>query len=167
MNALAPSLPMHSPERRSVLPSVLGWIAIVCGLLGVLSGLTYASLFIDVPLPTATGTDAALQQAAVDTFSTAGVAYAVVSAAYAYVGFALWRRRNWARVTTIVLLALGIFGNIVWALISLLFSQLFADFGAMISGVLTFSAIVCVAFAAFFVWCIVRLRSPAVVAEFV
>lgn len=166
MNALATSLPIHTPERRSLLPSVLGWIAIVCGLLGVLSGLTYASLFVGVPVGDVVGTDPALQQAAVNTFSTAGLVYAVVSAAYAYVGFALWRRRNWARVTTIVLLVLGIVANVAWALISLMFSQLFADFGAMLGGLFTFSAIVCVAVAAFFVWCIVRLRSPAVVAEF-
>src|SRR5690606_13297464 len=83
-----------------------------------------------------------------------------------YAGYALWKRRNWARKTFIVLFALGIAANLIWVAFAMLFGSMVAQTGLGFGSLIAVILIVALGFAALFYWFVRRLRSPAVKSEF-
>ena len=167
MNATVPSMNFPAPTTRSTLVSVLGWLAIAFGALGVLSTIVQVSFVRSVTETPLAGMDPALQEAASQSLTGAAVLSIALCGFLMYAGYALWKRRNWARRTFVVLFALGIAANVIWVAFSSLFSSLFAQLGAGFGALFIVFAIFALGVAALFAWFIKRLRSPAVKSEFV
>lgn len=167
MNAPAPTMNVTAPAARSTLVSVLGWIAIGFGALGVYSSVAQMVLFsslAEAPIP---NVDPALLEIASGTFRGMSVLSIALAGFLMYTGYALWKRRNWARRTFVVLFALGIVANVIWVAFSAMFGSLFAQFGAAFGAIFVVFAVFALCVAALFAWFVKRLRSPAVKSEFV
>ncbi len=167
MNAPASTINLPAAAERSTLVSVLGWLAIIFGALGVLSAIGQAAFFnslSDLPIE---GVDPALKEATTQSLTVMALVSVALSGFLAYAGYALWKRRNWARRTFVVLLALGVMANVIWFLFSMFFGSVFSQLGAGFSVVFVVLGIFAVGVVALFVWLIKRLRSPAVKSEFV
>jgi hypothetical protein len=167
MNAPAPTMNVPASAERSTLVSVLGWIAIVFGALGIYSSVAQMVFFsglAEAPIP---DVDPALQEVAFRSFGVMSVLSIALAGFLMCTGYALWKRRNWARRTFVVLFALGIASNVIWVAFSAMFGSLFAQFGAALGAIFVVFAIFALGMAALFAWLIKRLRSPAVKSEFV
>jgi hypothetical protein len=166
MSAPAPVLNLPAAAGRSTLVSVLGWLAIVCGALGILSAVVQAAFFNSLSDMPVAGVDPAVKEATTRSLTVMAFLNVAISGFLMYVGYALWKRRDWARRTFVVLLALGILANVIWFFFSLVFGSLFSQLGSGFGAVFGVFGIFAVGVAALFVWFIKRLRSPAVKSEF-
>jgi hypothetical protein len=163
----APVSTMNDPApARSTLVTVLGWLAIACGALGVVAALNQLAFFGDLAGTPAPNMDPALQQGLFRSLRGVAVLNIALSGFLMYAGYALWKRRNWARQTFIVLFALGIAANVIWVVFSALFGSAFAQMSAGVGMIFGVFAIFALAVAGLFYWFIRRLRSPAVKSEF-
>lgn len=154
------------PTPRSTFVSVVGWLAIACAALGIVSTinqLLFVGAVAEAHIP---NVEPLVQEGLFRFFRRAAVLNLALYLFLMYAGYALLKRRNWARRMFIVLFALGIAVNLIWvafaALLGSTFGQMAAAFGAMF----VVLAILALAVAALFFWFIKRLRSPVVKGEF-
>lgn len=171
MNTSASTLEAQTPTGRSILVSVLGWLAIVGGALTVLATFTQFELLGALEESLAPGMEPAAQEGLFRFLSGVTALNLILAALLTYAGYALWMRRNWARKTFIVLLALGIVANVISVAAAVSFGSLLGSLlgeaSFSIGAVLVVGVIISLAFAALFYWLIRRLRSPVVKSEFV
>jgi hypothetical protein len=165
MNAPTSSLKIPAPPARSVLVTVLGWIAIALGTLTVVAALSQFQFFGNLgEIPSQM--DPAVQQGLSRSFQGVALLNVALAGFLMYAGYALWKRRNWARRTFIVLFALGVVANVIWVAISALFGSMLGQLGAAYGAMFAVFAILALGVAGLFYWFIKRLRSPAVKSEF-
>lgn len=156
-----------APAPRSTFVSVLGWLAIACGALGIVATINQLVFFgavAEAPIP---NIEPLVQEGLFRFVSGAAVLNLALCVVLVYAGYALWKRRNWARRTFIVLFALGIAVNLIWVAFSVLLGSTFGQMAAAFGAFFVVFAILALAAAALFFWFIKRLRSPAVKNEFV
>jgi len=167
--------PAAAPQSTFV--TVLAWLAIALNGFGTLIALMQ-NVMINFVMPAMIANS---PKAAAETFPLSAVrvlflAFLCIVAFMTYVGYALLKRRNWARRTVIVMCALGV----AWTLLCILmfaFGFGFGHFPTTPSGapqgmdsafkaMLVMTSIVSLAMCVLFVWIIKRLRSPSIKAEF-
>src|SRR5262245_143185 len=167
MNAPASTTDAPPPAARSTFVSVLGWLAIACGALGIVATvnqLAFVGAVAEAPIP---NVEPLVTEGLFRLVSGAGVLTLAFSVLLMYAGYALWKRRNWARQTFIALFALGIAANLIWVAFSALLGSAFGQMAAAFGAMFIVFAILALAVAALFFWFIKLLRSPAVKNEFV
>jgi len=166
------------PESTFV--TVLAWIFIVFGGFGVFGSLMQ-NIMINLMMPAFFKSQAATDQPVppfpIGIFRAFGIFFLLFVSFVTYAAYALLRRRNWARRTFVVLFALGIVVNVVWAIgfgLGAGFSS-FPTTGenaappgmrAMFTAMAAMFAVFALAISFLFGWLIKRLRSTSVKAEF-
>jgi hypothetical protein len=155
-----------SPQSRSALVTVLAWLGIGMGVLTLCSALSQYLFFEALAETPATGMDPAVQDGLFRGFQGITLINLAIAGFFIYTGYSLWKRRNWARVTYIVLFAIGIGGNVIGVAMATMFSSLFAQLGAGFGPLFVVIALFSLGVIALFAWFIKRLRSPAVKGEF-
>ena len=156
---------MSVPVSRSTLVSVLGWLGILLGALTAFSALVQFSFFgtlAETPAPDMQP----IQEPVFRWFQGITVVNLAVAGFMIYTGYALWKRRNWARVTYIVLFVIGIVANVIGVSLAALFSSLFSQVGAAFGAVFVVVALLSLGVALLFGWFIKRLNSAPVKSEF-
>ncbi len=175
--------------QRSTFVTVLAWIFIVlAGFATFISLMQNAVMFF---MFHGGGMDRAMAEASrgpnvppfaalfVNYFYLVFVLFFVVSATTLASSIGLLYRRNWARIVFIVMMGLGI----AWNLLGLALGAFMLTvvnglpmhaakgppfaLGTMVAVVMAFNALIALGFSALFAWIILKLRSPAIRAEFV
>lgn len=154
------------PPSRSALVTVLAWLGIAMGALTVCSALSQYLFFEALAETPNAGMDPTMQQGLFRGFQGITLINLAIAGFFIYTGYALWRRRNWARVTYIALFAIGIGANVLGVAMATMFSSLFAQFGTGFGPLFVVVALFSLAVIALFAWFIKRLRSPGVKSEF-
>ena len=159
---------------QSSFVTVLAWLTLVMGVLGVVSALLQGLLATTV-LPTLLAEYGGAVTTLLSNLTLISLAFSLFSV---WVGLRLLQRRDWARRAMVVLLAIGLVLAVVGAIACLgalfvvdggvllqagLPEELFSLFRAMLA-VLAAGALIIVGVHA---WLIVRLRSAGIKAEFV
>ena len=157
---------MSAPAvSRSTLVSVLGWLGIIAGALAAFSALVEFQFFgtlAETPAPEMQP----IQEPLFRWFQGITLVNLAIAGFLMYSGYALWRRRNWARVTYIVLYVIGIVAIVIGVSLSALFGSLFSQFGAAFGAVFVVIALLALGVIALFGWLIKRLNSAPVKSEF-
>lgn len=166
MNMPGSMVDVPTASGRSVLVSVLGWLAIASGALTLLAAFNQGGLYGMLGEAPIGDVDPAMQEGLSRVMSLVTALNVALGAFLMYAGYALWKRRNWARKTFIVLFALGIAANLVWVAFAMLFGSMLAQTGLGFGPLIVVILIVALGFAALFYWFIRRLRSQAVQSEF-
>ncbi len=182
---------MNSPApTRSAFVTVIGWVFLVLSVGSLLIGLLQA-LVMHTIFPPGMFDQLARQSPAppmppvfawvFDNMAWLMVAGIVQSAVKATASAGLLLRRNWARLLFIALKVLAIITTIGSTVFQILMFQAmreqfpshpaggpghFPDFGPMFVGMGVFAGAIALAFCGLYVWIILKLRSPAIVAEF-
>jgi len=138
----------------------LAWTLIVFNALGIL-----------VLLLQNFALDAMIDGTALTLSRTAGLVFLAISVFLTYAAYALLKRRNWARVTYVVVLALAIGSHVLSALalgagMDFAASQAPPGMENVMRTTLVVSIVLLLGMCIVFVWLIRRLRSPEVKAEF-
>lgn len=165
---------------QSTFVTVLAWIFVVFGGFGVFGALMQ-NVMINVMMPTFIKSQATAAQPVpafpVGIFRVMGIFFLVLTSFVTYAAYALLKRRNWARRTFVVLFALGIVFNVVWA-VGFGLGAGFSNFPTsgehaappgmhtMLTVMATMFAVFALAVSILFGWLIKRLRSTSVKAEF-
>ncbi len=179
----------QNQANGSTFVTVLAWIFVVFGGLATLMAVAQNIListmppFGEMPPQVGAGPEQAGMPAAVkfmfNNVRLVFAAFLVLSAITLVSAIGLLRRRNWARLILIALMALGI----VWNVGSVLFLQytviqpaptpalnvpeeVRVQMEAMENVMLVFSSVIAIGFAILFAWIIKRLMSPSVTREF-
>lgn len=168
-----------APSQPSSFVTGLAWTLIVFNAIGVLV-LLLQNLTLNLVYPTLAESAAPGQETSLAVFRSLGFVFLAISVFLTYAAYALLKRRNWARVTYIVVFALAIVSHVVSAVLvgagmgTAIETGLGAAGGAAVpaemAGVIRVTMIVFVvillAMCVLFGWLIKRLRSPEVKAEF-
>lgn len=154
----------------------LAWISIVLNGLGVFGALMQ-NVMVNLLMPTMFGNPNTLPAQAfpLNLFRVLALIFLAYAAFMTWAAYALLRRRDWARVTFIVICAL----SIAWSVLSVLMAALGFGVGgllpaagmtpqmhAVFNTMLTAMLVVCAAICVLFGWIIRRLTSPQIKAEF-
>lgn|SRR5690606_18506226 len=166
MNVPGSIVDVPAPAGRSVLVSVLGWLAIASGALTLLAAFNQGELYGMIGEAPIGDVEPAMQEGLSRLVSVVTALNVALGAFLMYAGYALWKRRNWARRTFIVLFALGIAANLIWVVFAMLFGSMLAQTGLGFGPLIVVILIVALGFAGLSYWFIRRLRSPAVKSEF-
>lgn len=169
-------------EQRSVFVNVVGWIFLV------LSGLWVLEFVVLLFVPWQEFMSQAQMQAAQMPHDPQLLGAHIMRAVFLiWLIVGLWvfassigllLRKNWARISYIVMMALGIGFNALYLLIGILMLVLFHSKGfqnnpafppgmsGMLSGLMTVWIIFTVVFLALFIWILIKLTSEAITREF-
>jgi len=174
-----------APPQRSTFVSVLAWIFIVLGgfatFIGILQNIMIQTMFpkeqMAQAMEQAENADhmPAFANFMFGHFDLFFLLFLVVSATSLIAAIALLKRKNWARITFIVLMALGILWNVAGLVLQFtMFGQMPEmagqgtppEFEKMMLIMKIASAIMVVAFSTLFGWIIKKLTSAPIKAEF-
>jgi uncharacterized protein (DUF486 family) len=170
------NVPAAAPQSTFV--TVLAWLAICFNGLGAAIALMQ-NVMVNLLMPSmlANSPQAASAAFPLTVFRVFAILFLGFAAFMTYAGYALLRRRNWARQTFIVVCAVGI----AWSALCLLMFALGFGFGrlpttgpaapppemkAMFTTMLVMTSMITVGMSVLFGWIIKRLRSPSVREEF-
>ena len=170
------NVPAAAPQSTFV--TVLAWIVLVFNGFAVLIALMQ-NVMVNFLMPTMMANTPNAQDATfgLTIFRIFAFCFLLFAGFMTYCAYALLKRRNWARVTLIVLCSLGI----AWSAVCILMSALGfglghmptsgpqappADMRAAFGAMLVMTSVMAVAMSVLFAWIITRLRSPQIRAEF-
>jgi hypothetical protein len=164
-----------APSQQSSFVTGLAWTLIVFNALGVLV-LLLQNAALNLILPTLLESAPEGQEMALGLFRATGFVFLAFSVFLTYAAYALLKRRNWARVTYVIVFALAIVSHVMSALALGLGLAAGDALGTMLQGppgsegivrsMMIAFIVILLAMAVVFGWLIKRLRSPAVKAEF-
>ena len=166
---------MNTPVPRSTFVTVLGWILVILTALNLCSAVMQTIAF--SYLGSAGGLSELGEAGAAvgSVFQGMSLVFVLITAFMTYAAWSLLQRRNWARVTFVVLFAISFVLNIIWILLavgagsflgSLVGGSEFAQLGAAANVVLVTLAIFAAVGAVLSGWLVKRLRSQSVKLEF-
>jgi hypothetical protein len=181
-----PTQAVREQSVRSTFVSVLAWVFIVLAgfstFISVLQNVMINTMFSSHAMPTLTGPDAeqtpAFFRFMLGHMELFFLAFLVVSSGTLIAAVGLLRRKNWARLAFVGILALGIAWNIAGLVLQqTMFSSMpavpssappdfRAEFDRMATVMQAFSIVMALGISALFVWLIKRLLSKATRAEF-
>jgi hypothetical protein len=157
---------MNAPGTpRSTLVSVLAWLGIVLGALTACSALAEFAFWGSLA-EAPSDLDPAVQKGLFHWVQGLTLLNLAIAGFMVYTGYALWKRRNWARITYIVLFIIGIVANVIGIAVAGLFGSLFAQVGTPFGVVFVVIALLSLSVIVLFAWFIRRLASARVKAEF-
>jgi hypothetical protein len=169
-----------APAQQSSFVTGLAWTLIVFNALGILV-LLLQNLTLNLVYPTLMQEAAPGQETSLAIFRGLGFVFLAISVFLTYAAYALLKRRNWARVTYIVVFALAIASHVISALLVVAGLGTAVELGLAAAGggeavppemagvvrvTMIVFVIILLAMAVLFGWLIKRLRSPEVKSEF-
>jgi Kef-type K+ transport system membrane component KefB len=159
-----------APSQQSSFVTGLAWTLIVFNALGVLV-LLLQNLTLNVAFPELAARALPEQEGALALFRSLGFVFLAVSLFLTYAAYALLKRRNWARMTYIVVFVLAIVSHVLSALALLFGLDMVADqapsgMESVVRTKLIVSAVLLLVMAIVYGWLIKRLGSPGIKAEF-
>ena len=179
---------MIQPAPRSNFVTVLAWIFIVlAGFATLVSIMQNIMVWLIFPVAEMRGAAAKVEgQPGVPWFATLMfdyfqwffLAFLAVCAATLAASIGLLKRKNWARISFIALMVLGILWNIAGVVMMYFFVSSFTEmpmprkqpaaehFGMMMNVMMGFNALITIAFTALWAWIIKRLVSADIRREF-
>jgi hypothetical protein len=179
--------PVPSYTGPSQFVTVTAWIFIglstLATLIALMQNIVVGVMFQTMPIASIESVNPPPPRLAVLMFEHARLVFLfflVVSAATLFASIGLLKRRNWARVLFIAMLAIGILWNLTGLVLQQVVVSSMADFGdvapappdfeatmrGMMIAIRVFSALFAIGICVLFGWIIQRLRSPAIAAEF-
>jgi hypothetical protein len=166
---------MNTPVSRSTFVTVLGWILVILTALNLCSAVMQTIAFSYISSAPELSELGSAGAAIGSAFQGIGLAFILLTAFMTYAAWSLLQRRNWARVTFVVLFAISFGLNILWILValgagsfigSLVGNSELAQLGTAAQGVFVMLAVFAAVGAALSGWLVKRLRSKSVKLEF-
>lgn len=174
------NVPMNVPNEapQSTFVTVLAWMIVILSAFAALVGVMQ-NVMVNFLMPTmiANSPVAGGETFPATVFRVFAFLFLVFAAFMAYCGYALLKRRNWARRVLIVVCGMGI----AWGVVSILLFALGVgpggfpasgqtavppDMRHVFTAMIVMSSIITVGMCVLFGWLIKRLRSPAIREEF-